>query len=419
MSLDINICQSENCSRIGLSDETGIYSATSNTSGYRTTNLPSIQRVQTNAELTLNGDYFFVRTPQTTYHVWYDVGNVGTPDPAPANSTGIEVTGVTALMSATNVAAQTVISINAFTAWVSGDRGFTSTSVADRIDITNVQTGGVLAASDGTAPANTGFTFSVVQAGTWTGVGIGDVTSAYVHYELPGVTYTHKTFEGLATVVNITTDRITLTGHGFLVRDQVVLESENNPSTLPGGLVEDRIYYIIAVDTNTFSLASSAANATAGTAINLTSVGSDTITIHNNVINVYSILPNITDTQFTIDTSDVDGGVKGTKFSDGTLILKYVISGNGGGTAFTEIVYREFLLYCQNRCCVSDMISDIPEKDCNCNDLITDRALFAFTMLQALKYAANIGNSSRAKSINTTLANLCKSNECAGCGKKR
>lgn len=421
-NLNFSICQSETCKYLGITDETGLFNATTNPSGYRTTNLPEISRVQTIAENdavtgdgNLQGEWFSVVTPQSTYHVWYDVGNVGTADPAPAGSTGIEVTGVTAAMSALNVAAQTVISINAFTGWVTGDPGFTATSVNDRIDITNRQTGNVTNTSDGTGGNGTAFTFTLIQAGVWDDTAVGDATGAYIEYEMSGVTYTHKTFVANATNVNITTDRITVTAHGRVTRNQVILESSNSPATLPGGLSINRIYYVIRIDDNTLQLATSSANATSGTAINITSTGSGTVTIKANVFNVYSTLPNITGTLYSIDTSDVGLGARGTQFPDGVNIMTYVVTGNGGGTAFTLTTYREFLFYCRNKCCVYKLISKIPESNCSCKDLLVERALFAFTMLQALKHAAQVGEKLRASSLNKSLANLCEENECSGC----
>ena len=133
------------------------------------------------------------------------------------------------------------------------------------------------------------------------------------------------------------------------------------------------------------------------------------------MINVYPTLPNTTDTLYDLDTSDVGLGKRGTQFADGINIFTYVVTGNGGGTAFTLQTYREFLFYCKNKCCIYKLISKIPEADCSCKDLLVERALFAFTMLQALKHAAQTGENLRAISINKTLANLCEENECAGC----
>ena len=81
----------------------------------------------------------------------------------------------------------------------------------------------------------------------------------------------------LPAAVNITTEEITVTGHqyrrtGFRVR-------VSSTGTIIGGLAINTDYYVIVVDVNTIKLATTRANAIAGTAINLTSQGTGTHTI--------------------------------------------------------------------------------------------------------------------------------------------
>ena len=76
--------------------------------------------------------------------------------------------------------------------------------------------------------------------------------------------------------VNITDDIITCTGHGLVTGRGVVFSTSN---TLPGGLTVGTYYYAINLTENTFKVATSILNAYAGTAINLTSVGSGTQTL--------------------------------------------------------------------------------------------------------------------------------------------
>jgi len=77
--------------------------------------------------------------------------------------------------------------------------------------------------------------------------------------------------------VNTTTDRITITSHGYYTGRKVAATSSG---TLPGGLSATN-YYVIKVDANTIKLASSMANAVAGTAVDITSAaggGTHTLT---------------------------------------------------------------------------------------------------------------------------------------------
>ena len=79
-----------------------------------------------------------------------------------------------------------------------------------------------------------------------------------------------------ATDVDTTNSQITITSHGYTTGDSIVMR---NGGTLPGGLSDDTIYYVIRIDANTFRLSSSAANAIAGVSIDITSVGTGTHSI--------------------------------------------------------------------------------------------------------------------------------------------
>ena len=91
--------------------------------------------------------------------------------------------------------------------------------------------------------------------------------------------YFNKIFKH--TGVNTTAETITLTSHNLSTGDTVVYKT---PTTYTGqtqdsgigGLSNSTTYYIIKIDEDTFKLATSSANATAGTAINLTSQGTAT-----------------------------------------------------------------------------------------------------------------------------------------------
>lgn len=80
---------------------------------------------------------------------------------------------------------------------------------------------------------------------------------------------------GVDSDVDVTADTITLTGHAFVTGLRVAASSTG---TLPAPLAATN-YFVIVVDANTIKLATTLANATAGTAIGLTDQGSSGATI--------------------------------------------------------------------------------------------------------------------------------------------
>ena len=82
-------------------------------------------------------------------------------------------------------------------------------------------------------------------------------------------------FTSNSTIVNTTNNTITLSSHGLSTGDPVYYYAASN---VIGGLNISSLYYVIATDGNTIKLATTATNATAGTAINLTSAPSSDTT---------------------------------------------------------------------------------------------------------------------------------------------
>ena len=73
--------------------------------------------------------------------------------------------------------------------------------------------------------------------------------------------------KGTVTVTSANPGVVTLNSHGFLTGESVFLTTSG---ALPTSLTANTLYYVISVDTNTFRLATTYANAIAGTAINTT-----------------------------------------------------------------------------------------------------------------------------------------------------
>jgi len=96
-------------------------------------------------------------------------------------------------------------------------------------------------------------------------------------------------FTANATTVSTTNNTITLSSHGLSTGDQIYYYAASN---VIGGLSNSKVYYVISVDANTIKLATSTSNASAGTAISLTSApGSNTtqfiyqgVNINNNIL---------------------------------------------------------------------------------------------------------------------------------------
>lgn len=76
--------------------------------------------------------------------------------------------------------------------------------------------------------------------------------------------------------VDATENTITITGHGRVTGDGPVRVGLTGDGTLPAGLSASTNYFVIVVDEDTIKLATSAANAAAGTAVDITGTGTDT-----------------------------------------------------------------------------------------------------------------------------------------------
>jgi microcystin-dependent protein len=82
---------------------------------------------------------------------------------------------------------------------------------------------------------------------------------------------------GTFTITIATPAVVTLNGHGFQTADALYLTTTG---ALPTGLSANTIYYAVRIDANTFNLATSAANAIAGTKITTTGSQSGTHTLN-------------------------------------------------------------------------------------------------------------------------------------------
>jgi hypothetical protein len=131
------------------------------------------------------------------------------------------------------------------------------------------------------------------------------------HYHFKTTTQDWMTQNGTFTVTIATPGRITKTAHGFITGDPVHLKTTG---ALPTGLVVDTTYYVIKDDADHFWLATTKANADAGTKIATTGSQSGTHTVRAGSAWI-SITP----------SSD----------SDGVITFSNYINGDLGASGFT------------------------------------------------------------------------------------
>ena len=137
---------------------------------------------------------------------------------------------------------------------------------------------------------------------------------------------TNKTFNG-ATAVDLTNNRITIPSHGYSTGDVVIYDK--NGGTIVTGLTNYAVYFVIVVNTNTIKLATSAGSAAAGTAVDLTVLGSGTHRLYDPVIdsgNGYFAAPTV---QFT-STSGTAASARAI-LTDTNEISHVIITNGGSG----------------------------------------------------------------------------------------
>ncbi len=140
--------------------------------------------------------------------------------------------------------------------------------------------------------------------------------------------------KGTVTITIATPGVVTLNGHGFLTGESVYLTTTG---ALPTGLAVDTLYFVIAVDANTFRLATSYANAIAGTAINTSGSQSGTHTLFFCPYGLGSTTSNFKLPDF--ENATVRGRGLSTGFTqNGTTRMGYLEDDGFQGHAFAYLI---------------------------------------------------------------------------------
>jgi hypothetical protein len=180
----------------------------------------------------LNGKYFTINSADDAiaYYVWFSTAGTEGTDPAISGKTGVKVS--TAIGdSANTVADKLAAALDALAAFVAPNPA---------------------AAVVGCTNASYGVTTNAANVNVGTGFSIAVAT------------------QGVDSEIDIPNDKVSIPSHGYLVGLKGQLTTTG---TLPAGLSTTTDYWIIPVDSNHVSFATTRANAIAGTAIDLTDEG--------------------------------------------------------------------------------------------------------------------------------------------------
>lgn len=119
-----------------------------------------------------------------------------------------------------------------------------------------------------------------------------------------------------------------------------------------------------------------------------------------------------TSQEYEIEATSI-GQSSGSKWPDGIYTFVYTVTTVSGTTEiYTQTVKQAF--YCQVKCCVYSMFTDI-DLDCDCSEDAKVRAIDAWIMLQGLITSAGCGNVSNFEDDLETLQEMCNNNNCSNC----
>lgn len=182
-----------------------------------------------------------------------------------------------------------------------------------------------------------------ILTSTWTAAGVVTATATSVgtasNYALtsssPAIATAAGLTNGSASDISLSGDSITLASHNISTAFPMYWTTVTG--TTPTGLTNGTTYYAIKVDANTIKLASSSANARAGTAVDITAVGGRstftlTPTAFAGTWTLYWQGSNDNLNWFTLDTSSITYSVPTSLLWAGPIYYRYVRPVFGAGT---------------------------------------------------------------------------------------
>jgi hypothetical protein len=362
----------------GVSDASGTIVVVSTTYGNKTGQTAgnsgfTVTEHTAGAASALTGKYFLLRDAGGTVGVWFDIGNEGTAAPAGASGATRALEVNTIARGATAAAVATALA-----AVLDGDSKYAAVAADTKVTVTQSELGVRVDAADG----DTGFTFSTTTQGSATGAGpTGAIWTAIdasrkVIVDISGATdaasvatSVESAFDALtgattkmattvstgdilftrekpavvvddvpksaddsgagsitsvestvdkASIFNPSDDTVTIAAHGFTTGLKLALTI--NSGSLPTGLAATN-YWAIVTNATTFKLASSYANAAAGTAVDFSDYGTAdktatftpaTLSVG---ITVQKSVDNVTWTTATSEATKTAGGTTNVSYS--------------------------------------------------------------------------------------------------------
>lgn len=149
-----------------------------------------------------------------------------------------------------------------------------------------------------------------------------------------------------------------------------------------------------------------------------------TLTVTNPAGTAYTVdlltdysFPKSDNSSVALDMSNF-GGTAGDKPVDGLYIVEYTVvtdSGDPAGVS-TYTKKKEELFYCNAQCCVHSMLSKLDLQCDTCDRDKKDNAIFAYALLQNLKYSASCGTKTNFDLLITMINRLCDATSCESCG---
>ena len=115
--------------------------------------------------------------------------------------------------------------------------------------------------------------------------------------------------------------------------------------------------------------------------------------------------------EFTINATDL-GYSSDEKIADQIIDITYTVTLDGGDKI---IQMGQVGLYCQVKCCVNNMFTDLDVNCVDCIEVAGKAERQAWTMLQGIIFAAECGDVTTFNQTLTQLQKACKNAGCANC----